>query len=107
MEFALGLISIMSVVVMILAGLHAAHAKAQACQLAREGARHAALAREGQGEIRAGMPALESESAGSLVISMDGQWIRAHAQWALRPPASWLASHMSCDVHARVETERL
>lgn len=96
-EFALGLVGVMSVFAMILGGLDAAHAQSQACQLARDSARHAALAVE-EGAIRG----LDGAN-GSVVIQREGQWVRAHAQWPLHSPVGWLASHVSCDIQTLVE----
>lgn len=97
-EFALGLIGAISVFAMILAGLDAAHAQSQACQLARDGARHAVLA-AASGTTGSGV----ASGLGSVVTHREGQWVRAHAQWPLRSPVSWLASHMSCDIQTLAE----
>ncbi|RRC95937.1 hypothetical protein EII11_03560 [Schaalia canis] len=101
-EFALGLVAVMSVLAMILAGLDAGQAKAQACQLAREGARHAAREAAGGSDTLNPLPlplALPSGyEAGSLSLAVEGQWVRARAQWPVRSAVVWLAPHMTCEV---------
>lgn len=98
-EFALGLVGIMSVFALILGGLDAAYARSQACQLARDGARQAALAAQEGG---AGLAAAV-DSRGSVTIQRDGQWVWAHAQWPLHSPVDWVAPAMSCDIQTLAE----
>lgn len=97
-EFAMGLVAVMSVLAMILAGIDAGHAKAQACQLAREGARHAAREASAGVDSLMALPLPAGYEAGSVSSSQEGRWVRVRAQWPLRTPVAWLASQMSCEV---------
>lgn len=107
-EFALGLVGVVTVFAMILSGLDAAHARGQACQLARDSARQVALLAQHEAVGTTASPgSLDGGSVGgdvgSVAIQRDGQWVRVHAQWPLHSPVSWWAPHMSCDIHTYAE----
>ena len=97
-EFALGIVAVMSVLAMILAGIDAAHAQGQACQLAREGARSATRTGGSDAESLMTLPLPAGYEQGSVSTAHEGQWVRARARWPLHSPVAWLAPEMTCEI---------